>query len=76
MQEAPIPAQTQSSQASFRWPIKEPCSSDEIDCLAPKAQIGLLRFLQEKEYKSLGSPEIRKCENVIEWGHPLPGASF
>ena len=35
---------------------------DEIDCLAPKAQIGLLRFLQEKEFKSLGSPEIRKTD--------------
>jgi DNA-binding NtrC family response regulator len=38
---------------------------DEIDCLAPKAQIGLLRFLQEKEFKSLGSPEIRKVDTRI-----------
>ena len=38
---------------------------DEIDCLAPKAQIGLLRFLQEKEYKSLGSPDIRKADTRI-----------
>lgn len=38
---------------------------DEIDCLAPKAQIGLLRFLQEKEFKSLGSPKIRKTDTRI-----------
>ena len=38
---------------------------DEIDCLTPKAQIGLLRFLQEKEFKSLGSPEIRKADTRI-----------
>jgi transcriptional regulator with PAS, ATPase and Fis domain len=38
---------------------------DEIDCPAPKAQIGLLRFLQEKEFKSLGSPDIRKADTRI-----------
>jgi DNA-binding NtrC family response regulator len=38
---------------------------DEIDCLASRAQIGLLRFLQEKEFKSLGSPKIRKADTRI-----------
>ncbi|MDR4515673.1 sigma-54 dependent transcriptional regulator [Nitrosomonas sp.] len=28
---------------------------DEVDCLSPKAQVALLRFLQTKEYRPLGS---------------------
>lgn len=28
---------------------------DEVDCLSPKAQVSLLRFLQTKEYRPLGS---------------------
>ena len=34
---------------------------DEIDCLTPKAQVKLLRFLQEKEYRALGSAKTRKA---------------
>jgi two-component system, NtrC family, response regulator GlrR len=35
---------------------------DEIDCLPPLAQVKLLRFLQEKEYKPLGSTRLRKAD--------------
>ncbi len=35
---------------------------DEIDCLSLSAQVKLLRFLQEKEYRPLGSPRILKAD--------------
>ena len=35
---------------------------DEIDSLPPLAQVKLLRFLQEKEYKPLGSTRLRKAD--------------
>lgn len=35
---------------------------DEIDSLPPQAQVKLLRFLQEKEYKPLGSARLRKAD--------------
>ncbi|NUO07524.1 MAG: sigma-54-dependent Fis family transcriptional regulator [Candidatus Brocadia sp.] len=35
---------------------------DEIDCLAAAAQAKLLRFLQEKEYRPLGSPKVCKAD--------------
>lgn len=35
---------------------------DEVDCLPLAAQAKLLRFLQEKEYKQLGSPRIRNAD--------------
>jgi two-component system, NtrC family, response regulator GlrR len=35
---------------------------DEIDCLPPNAQVKLLRFLQEKEYRTLGSAQVRKVD--------------
>ncbi|MCA1567769.1 MAG: sigma-54 dependent transcriptional regulator [Acidobacteria bacterium] len=35
---------------------------DEIDCLAPSAQVKLLRFLQEKEYRPLGSAKVCKAD--------------
>ncbi len=31
---------------------------DEIDCLTPQAQVKLLRFLEDGEYRSVGSPQI------------------
>lgn len=36
---------------------------DEVDCLPPTAQVKLLRFLQEKEYRPLGSCKTR-CADV------------
>lgn len=38
---------------------------DEIDSLTPKAQVTLLRFLQEKEFKALGSPGIKRADTRI-----------
>jgi two-component system, NtrC family, response regulator GlrR len=35
---------------------------DEIDCLPVLAQVKLLRFLQEKEYRPLGAARIRKAD--------------
>src|SRR5688572_26139538 len=35
---------------------------DEIDCLPTLAQVKLLRFLQEREYKPLGSNRIRTAD--------------
>jgi DNA-binding NtrC family response regulator len=33
---------------------------DEIDCLTPQMQVKLLRFLQDGEYRSVGSQQIRR----------------
>ncbi|MCM3870585.1 MAG: sigma-54 dependent transcriptional regulator [Pyrinomonadaceae bacterium] len=35
---------------------------DEVDCLPVFAQVKLLRFLQEKEYRPLGSSKIRRAD--------------
>lgn len=35
---------------------------DEIDCLPLMAQVKLLRFLQEKEYRRLGSSKVRHAD--------------
>jgi two-component system response regulator GlrR len=35
---------------------------DEIDCLPVHGQVKLLRFLQEKEYRPLGSPKMRHAD--------------
>jgi DNA-binding NtrC family response regulator len=35
---------------------------DEIDCLPVHAQVKLLRFLQEKEYRPLGSSHMRRAD--------------
>jgi two-component system, NtrC family, response regulator GlrR len=45
---------------------------DEIDCLPPLAQVKLLRFLQEKEYRPLGSSRIRQADVRIIAASNLP----
>ena len=35
---------------------------DEIDCLVPAAQVKLLRFLQNGEYRPLGSTKVRRAD--------------
>jgi DNA-binding NtrC family response regulator len=35
---------------------------DEIDCLPLSAQVKLLRFVQEKEYRQLGSAKVRQAD--------------
>src|SRR5262249_12433987 len=35
---------------------------DEIDCLPPTAQVKLLRFLQKKEYRALGSSSTNRAD--------------
>jgi len=35
---------------------------DEADSLSPAAQVKLLRFLQEKEYRRLGSTKVRRAD--------------
>ena len=35
---------------------------DDIDCLPFSAQVKLLRLLQEKEYRRLGSPKVRQAD--------------
>jgi two-component system, NtrC family, response regulator GlrR len=35
---------------------------DEVDCLSLMAQVKLLRFLQEKEYRALGATKISKAD--------------
>ncbi|HKS39787.1 MAG TPA: sigma-54 dependent transcriptional regulator [Blastocatellia bacterium] len=35
---------------------------DEIDCLSPLTQVKLLRFLQDKEYRRLGSSKTRRAD--------------
>ena len=35
---------------------------DEIDCLPLAAQVKLLRFLQEKEYRPLGAKKMKKAD--------------
>jgi two-component system, NtrC family, response regulator GlrR len=43
---------------------------DEIDCLTPQAQVKLLRFLQDGEYRSVGSHQILRANiRVIAAGN-------
>ncbi len=35
---------------------------DEVDSLSPKAQVALLRFLQEQEFRPLGSQKVKKAD--------------
>ena len=43
---------------------------DEVDCLTPQAQVKLLRFLQDGEYRSVGSHQILRANiRVIAAGN-------
>ncbi len=35
---------------------------DEIDCLSPQIQVKLLRFIQDKEYRQLGSTKMHQAD--------------
>jgi two-component system, NtrC family, response regulator GlrR len=35
---------------------------DEVDTLSPRNQVTLLRFVQEKEYRRLGEPRVRRAD--------------
>ncbi len=55
---------------------------DEIDCLTPQAQVKLLRFLQDGEYRSVGSHQILRANiRVIaaanaDFGHLVRSGKF
>ena len=48
---------------------------DDIDCLPLSAQVKLLRFLQEREYRPIGSTTLRRADVrvIAASNHRLPG---
>ena len=55
---------------------------DEIDCLTPQAQVKLLRFLQDGEYRSVGSQQILHANIRVvaaanaDFGHMMREGKF
>jgi len=55
---------------------------DEVDALTPQAQVKLLRFLQDREYRAVGSQRIVHADvriiaaANIDFGHLVPAGKF
>jgi hypothetical protein len=49
---------------------------DEIDCLTPRAQVALLRLLQDKLFRPVGSSEVRRADVRFVAATNAPSSSW